>query len=187
MYIQEIAKGRRGVTRRARRDSKDIRLGLKRIRGAVDSADVTDLFEPWVRQLDRAGVEKVREQLEQVLDDACQPDLWGALQVLCPDEPQTQFNGFRIWLAAQGRMTFDSVLGEPELLSEVLDDSDVPDFQAFDEVLTILDEAFEEKTGSAPPPFYFSTIEDFSDETGWETMDDEEAQEKFPSLWESRR
>jgi hypothetical protein len=119
-------------------------------------------------------------------------DLWAAAYIIMGGASDDCFDYFRAWLLYQGKDAYETVIHNPEAIIPYLkpleEEEDVPQLE---ELLSVADLAYEEKTGLDYDHYYSLyekiTGDHFSHpeiEFDWDEEDEESLKNKFPLLWE---
>ncbi len=123
-------------------------------------------------------IQEVHQILSAVIRKAYRADLWEAVSIIACACGEEAFLDFRGWLVAQGQITFEKVLEDPENLADIITkqerlnifDGDIPYIAA---------DAYERKTNtSMPDGFYYEMV----DLAGGSLRPERERLSKFPRI-----
>ena len=89
---------------------------------------------------------------------------------------------FRIWLIAQGESVYQSILADPDLLAEMVEDEDDLYVLESQDIWSVAVNVYQDKTGSDDMPNDVETA--FPSEPKGQTWEEEDLAELLPNLYQ---
>lgn len=128
-----------------------------------------------------------QKHLDQLMVQSYTSKLWAAAYLLMDGCSDDCFDYFRAWVMSQGRSFFEEVIGNPDVLGDLLTDTMIDNGFECEEFLSVAFAAYQEKTDE--DDFYDQYYEKYEPkvmpdiELDWDEDDEESLAALLPNLY----